>query len=844
MSGKRWTIAFAPSGEAGEYDVTVRRTGAAHRFKAKFPPDISDLWEESGGDGAATRSFRGSAAELTPEARFFQAADLPTLKDIGDRLLASVFDLENPEKGQKIVGALEDRIADNEGVEIEIDLSQAGELSGVPWEALYLRSHDRFLAIGTTSNIVRRLDAQSELPPAITKPIRILVAAANPWKDLDTDVELGNISKRIEQLVHSDEGEFEIRSLPAVRRREFRQELSDWQPHVIHYIGHSGFKDGEGYLAFETEEAGVGDKVTAETLRNMLLNYRPWLVVLNSCQSAQTSVEEPMAGVAQNLLQRINVPFVVGMQQPVSDDAAISFSQEFYTALLNGRTIASAVTLGRCAIASEEDERTQLELITPALYTSGETDRIAFAEQAAIADAKPSEAADDEGDEGGPIAAFLAKRGVKQSLIVTAFGTVAAVLLSVEKITDSVAGIFANVEEIEKRISPDEPSSDAAAPTDQAQGNADSAQGRDPIGSSQDPANQATGSSGGAPANPPPPPSPPPPPPPPAPPAPPAPPPPTQAAAEFIEGPIVPAAREREIPLPPDQQSVGPGDPAPQPRRRVVVREMPSVGYSAGAVHVAETDPLEQQRGYAIPDGQGERFTSSYGAWSGGPLAYAANSTSMGTPITCHGKLFTDRFGLDRIEIENAPGDRYAEAASRLQACGALVTVKIAGHTDTSGSADYNEQLSLERARVVAEAFEGAAGGPIGSVELFGLGENAPLVETGDGVVEAANRRVEVFFEPVCSVVTSEVQVASAEELGELEGFEATEGYGMPDIYLFRSSRAGGTGNDLEEGARALASRLGIEDWRIRPIELGPKCLGVYETQRIDIAGLVPVREE
>ena len=253
-------------------------------------------------------------------------------------------------------------------------------------ESLYLKSKDRFLAIGTTSNIVRRLDAQSELPPPVERPIRVLVAAANPHADLDTTLELGNIERRISELVGEGDHDFVIASLPKATRDDFRRKVRDWKPHIIHYIGHSAFIENSGYLYFETTKADQKhDRVDAETLRNMLLNFRPWLVVLNSCESGLTSAAAPMAGVAQNLLVRLNIPFVVAMQHPVSDDAAISFSQDFYAALTEGRSISDAVTLGRNAIASNANERTQVELITPALYTSGETDRIAFTADAAAA---------------------------------------------------------------------------------------------------------------------------------------------------------------------------------------------------------------------------------------------------------------------------------------------------------------------------------------------------------------------------------------------------------------------------------------------------------------------------
>lgn len=398
MAQKNWIVAFAPADD-GLYQVTVRRSGSVHRFKTRLPPDISDMWMEAPEEQENTRTFRRKPDEPTPEERFYLAGNLPTLASIGERITEALFDTKENAEGIKVLGALEDRVADAEGIEIQLDLSQTPELSAIPWEAAYLRSKERFLACATNSNIVRRLDAQSDLPPPIEKPIRILVVAANPYKDLKTNVELGNIEKRIDKLIKRGADQYEIKTLPATTREEFRDTLADWQPHIIHYIGHSSFRDGMGYLYFENEEGGEegSDRVSADTLRNMLINDRPWLVVLNSCESGATSKEQPMGGVAQSLLGRLNIPFVIGMQQPVSDDAAICFSRAFYGALTEDEhTIADAVTIGRNAISTQGDERTQVELITPALYTSGETDRIAFVEGAGTTAATAAAAASTE----------------------------------------------------------------------------------------------------------------------------------------------------------------------------------------------------------------------------------------------------------------------------------------------------------------------------------------------------------------------------------------------------------------------------------------------------------------
>jgi outer membrane protein OmpA-like peptidoglycan-associated protein len=65
-------------------------------------------------------------------------------------------------------------------------------------------------------------------------------------------------------------------------------------------------------------------------------------------------------------------------------------------------------------------------------------------------------------------------------------------------------------------------------------------------------------------------------------------------------------------------------------------------------------------------------------------------------------------------------------------------TVNVAGHTDTSGPADYNTRLGLERAQNVA-AYLTQKGVDVNRVVSYG--ESRPLVDTGDGVRNADNRR-------------------------------------------------------------------------------------------------------
>ncbi|MEO1612548.1 MAG: OmpA family protein, partial [Pseudomonadota bacterium] len=69
--------------------------------------------------------------------------------------------------------------------------------------------------------------------------------------------------------------------------------------------------------------------------------------------------------------------------------------------------------------------------------------------------------------------------------------------------------------------------------------------------------------------------------------------------------------------------------------------------------------------------------------------------------------------------------------------------ISLVGHADTSGSAQYNVGLSQRRVNRVASALQ-AAGVNMAGVTRAARGEADPAVNTGDGVREPRNRRVEI----------------------------------------------------------------------------------------------------
>jgi outer membrane protein OmpA-like peptidoglycan-associated protein len=70
--------------------------------------------------------------------------------------------------------------------------------------------------------------------------------------------------------------------------------------------------------------------------------------------------------------------------------------------------------------------------------------------------------------------------------------------------------------------------------------------------------------------------------------------------------------------------------------------------------------------------------------------------------------------------------------------------IAVIGHSDSVGSVQVNDALSLKRAESVVNALE-AKGVDRKNMEVTNHGKANPLIQTPDGVAEPRNRRVEVI---------------------------------------------------------------------------------------------------
>jgi len=126
--------------------------------------------------------------------------------------------------------------------------------------------------------------------------------------------------------------------------------------------------------------------------------------------------------------------------------------------------------------------------------------------------------------------------------------------------------------------------------------------------------------------------------------------------------------------------------------------------------------------------------------------------TSGNTTVTNNGSYLTVTMPQDILFAIDSAVLR-PDLASDLHAIAGNLTsypnsrIEIIGHTDDTGSAAYNQDLSQRRARAVADVLV-SSGVPASRVSAYGRGEDQPMASNATAEGRAQNRRVEIIIRP------------------------------------------------------------------------------------------------
>ena len=157
--------------------------------------------------------------------------------------------------------------------------------------------------------------------------------------------EMRKIDEKVYASEHRDQ--LELISTWAVRPDDLLQSFNRYRPQIVHFSGH-GSKAGELLLmGNEGFPRPISTQALKAVFKTMKDNIR--LVVLNACYSKKQ---------AEAIRQEIEC--VVGMNDAIGDEAAITFSASFYRALGFGRSVKEAFEQGQVALLLEgiQEEQT------------------------------------------------------------------------------------------------------------------------------------------------------------------------------------------------------------------------------------------------------------------------------------------------------------------------------------------------------------------------------------------------------------------------------------------------------------------------------------------------------
>ena len=357
----------SPENAYAEFRVRIERgptkrsyrilaSGPSGQVEGRFKLPFSDLELENfvlkvGGTRKGVRSLGSPEMELA--------------KSFGGRLFGALF--ETDVRGLYRASAVEAKNA-GQGLRITLALTSVPELLRVPWEYLYDRP--LFPCTDRRTPIVRYLDLPKPIKPfRIQLPLRILAIVSAPIgaEQIDAALERTKLEEALAPLKRDGAVAIdwlEEASLSALYRLLSSKHRAEY--HILHFIGHGGYVNeaNEGVLLFEDEHGRRRDE-TGDKLGTLLHSEDSLrLAVLNSCEGARASLNDPFSSVATSLIEH-EIPAVIGMQFEITDRAAILFSGEFYAALADGRAVDESVSQARMAIFADNND---IEWGTPVLF--------------------------------------------------------------------------------------------------------------------------------------------------------------------------------------------------------------------------------------------------------------------------------------------------------------------------------------------------------------------------------------------------------------------------------------------------------------------------------------------
>lgn len=280
------------------------------------------------------------------------------MHELGEALFCALLSAEVRTELRGLVA----KLGKDELLRIELDLGEdtLPEVAALPWE--FLRAPETLgHAVGdwgTSKRVIlsRRRDLHEPAPTiALDEPLRIqlVVAAPNdlgPVEYKPVETALKELAKKNPKLIAPP-----LKTLLQPDATQLDRVLEDNKPHIVHIIGHGRMRTLRKMPVAElglVSASGNADWRTDEEIGDILGAHHIGVVVLQACESGAIGSAEAFTGVASQIVQQ-NVPVVIAMQYPISNNVAITFSEEFYRRLGKMEPVDFAVQMARRVLSQQ-----------------------------------------------------------------------------------------------------------------------------------------------------------------------------------------------------------------------------------------------------------------------------------------------------------------------------------------------------------------------------------------------------------------------------------------------------------------------------------------------------------
>ena len=310
------------------------------------------------------------------------------ISDLGAELFAVVF--RNKSDRDQSAIRFYDRAMENPTdchVVIQADHTAGWSL---PWEFLHDPAYG-YLSQKTSSFVRTHPGVSVRLQPIGTDvpKINILMIISRPSGE--EDVPFQSVARPLMEIFRPHRDRIQIDLLRPPTYEQLQKVLAN-KPnyyHILHFDGHGVFprpgidhhtflseQGSQGQLVFE--KAGGGKRfVSGEELGKLLKGKGVPVVMMNACQSGMSHPDALYPSIGGELI-KTGALGVVAMAYSVYVHTAAQFMAEVYQTIINGQTLARAVTIAREALARRDKRESPVGLISlqdwvvPVLFQSGE----------------------------------------------------------------------------------------------------------------------------------------------------------------------------------------------------------------------------------------------------------------------------------------------------------------------------------------------------------------------------------------------------------------------------------------------------------------------------------------